>query len=233
MPCDRLALCDHLVVRTLGKKPYLEMWEQMKAFVDSTTDVESTTEMHSELWLLEHPPVFTLGQAAKKEYLLDTGEIPVIQVDRGGQVTYHGPGQLMGYVLLPVVAKKIGSRLLVSLIEQTIIETLSSFGMTASTEANRPGIYILHQKIASIGLRIRKGYSYHGFALNICMDLTPFERIHPCGEKDRVVTHMQHYLPEISFTEVLNRVIELFKKNFQYATLTITPIPWQEEIVTL
>ncbi|KEK29334.1 lipoate-protein ligase B [Shewanella xiamenensis] len=134
-----------------------------------------------ELWIVEHPPVFTQGQAGKSEHILNPGDIPVIQVDRGGQVTYHGPGQLVVYPLLDIKRSKIGVRQLVTHIEQSIIDMLAKYAINAYAKADAPGVYVDERKVASLGLRIRKGCSFHGLALNVDMDLAPFRRINPCG----------------------------------------------------
>jgi len=138
-------------------------------------------ESPDELWIVEHPPVFTQGQAGKSEHILNAGDIPVIQVDRGGQVTYHGPGQLVVYPLLDIKRSKVGVRQLVTHIEQSIVDMLAKYDINAYAKADAPGVYVDERKIASLGLRIRKGCSFHGLALNVDMDLAPFRRINPCG----------------------------------------------------
>jgi lipoyl(octanoyl) transferase len=143
-----------------------------------------------EFWLLEHPPVFTLGQAGRPEHLIDPGEIPVIQVDRGGQVTYHGPGQIIVYVLYDLRRGGVGVKRLVSLLEQAVIDLLAARGIAAAARPDAPGVYVDGAKIAALGLRIRHGCSYHGLALNVDMDLTPFRRINPCGFPDLAVTQL-------------------------------------------
>jgi lipoyl(octanoyl) transferase len=143
-----------------------------------------------ELWLVEHPPVFTQGQAGKPEHLLAPGDIPVIQVDRGGQVTYHGPGQIVAYPLLDLRRKNIGVRQLVRGIEKALIAVLKIYGVEAGTRMDAPGVYVNGEKIAALGLRIRRGCSFHGLAFNIYMDLEPFERINPCGFRDLPVTQL-------------------------------------------
>jgi lipoyl(octanoyl) transferase len=143
-----------------------------------------------QLWLLEHPPVFTLGQAGKTEHLLDPGDIPVIKTDRGGQVTYHGPGQLIAYLLLDLRRARIGVRTLVSHLEQTVISLLAEYGITAAARRDAPGVYIAERKIASLGLRVRRGCSFHGLSLNVDMDLAPFKRINPCGYPGLSVTQL-------------------------------------------
>lgn len=165
-----------LIVRSLGQQPYVETWEAMKSFTANRD--ENTVD---ELWCLEHPRVFTQGQAGKAEHILIPGDIPVIQVDRGGQVTYHGPGQLVIYLLIDLTRRKLGVRNLVSAIEQSIVRTLAQFGIEAAPRSDAPGVYVNGAKIASLGLRVRRGCSFHGLALNVNMDMEPFSRINPCG----------------------------------------------------
>lgn len=167
---------DNILVRHLGLQPYEPISRAMHEFTDSRDDATP-----DEIWLVEHLPVFTQGQAGKAEHLLMTGDIPVIQSDRGGQVTYHGPGQQVMYVLLNLKRRKLGVRELVTLLEQTVVNTLAEYGIDAHPRADAPGVYVGEMKICSLGLRIRKGCSFHGLALNINMDLTPFRRINPCG----------------------------------------------------
>ena len=174
---------DKILVRHLGLQPYEPVSQAMHDFTDSRDD---TTP--DEIWLVEHLPVFTQGQAGKAEHLLMTGDIPVIQSDRGGQVTYHGPGQQVMYVLLNLKRRKLGVRELVTLLEQTVVNTLAEYGIDAHPRADAPGVYVGEMKICSLGLRIRKGCSFHGLALNINMDLAPFQRINPCGYAGMAVT---------------------------------------------
>lgn len=165
-----------LIVRSLGEQPYLETWEAMKTF---TADRDDTVA--DELWCLEHPRVYTQGQAGKAEHILAPGDIPVIQVDRGGQVTYHGPGQLVIYLLINLPRARLGVRTLVDQIEQAIVRVLADSGITAAPRPDAPGVYVGDAKIASLGLRVRRGCSFHGLALNVDMDMEPFRRINPCG----------------------------------------------------
>ena len=165
-----------LIIRNLGRCDYQATFDAMHQFTNDRTDVSA-----DEIWLVEHHPVFTQGQAGKIEHLLNTGDIPVVQSDRGGQVTYHGPGQQVAYILINLRRKKLSVRDLVSHIENTIINTLSQFGITSNARPDAPGVYVDNRKICSLGLRIRRGCSFHGLALNINMDLTPFQRINPCG----------------------------------------------------
>ncbi|HOP15401.1 MAG: lipoyl(octanoyl) transferase LipB [Gammaproteobacteria bacterium] len=172
-----------LIVRHLGRRDYLPTWEAMRAFTDART---ATTP--SELWIVEHPAVFTQGQAGKAEHLLAPGDIPVVQTDRGGQVTYHGPGQLVVYLLVSLRDVGVGIRGLVSIIEQAIIDLLGARGIEAQARPDAPGVYVDGRKIASLGLRVRRGFTYHGLALNVSNDLEPFRRINPCGHAGLEVT---------------------------------------------
>ena len=165
-----------LIVRQLGRQRYMPIWQKMQDFTD--TRDENTPD---EIWLVEHESVFTQGQAGKDEHLLAPGDIEVIKVDRGGQVTYHGPGQQMMYVLFNLRRLKIGVRELVTWLEECIIESLAEFAIDAYAKADAPGVYVNDSKIASLGLRVRRGCSFHGLALNVNMDLSPFLRINPCG----------------------------------------------------
>ena len=180
---------DKILVRHLGLQPYEPVSQAMHDFTDSRDD---TTP--DEIWLVEHLPVFTQGQAGKAEHLLMTGDIPVIQSDRGGQVTYHGPGQQVMYVLLNLKRRKLGVRELVTLLEQTVVNTLAEYGIDAHPRADAPGVYVGEMKICSLGLRIRKGCSFHGLALNINMDLTPFQCINPCGYAGMEMTQMRQWV---------------------------------------
>lgn len=180
---------DKILVRHLGLQPYEPVSQAMHDFTDMRDD---TTP--DEIWLVEHLPVFTQGQAGKAEHLLMTGDIPVIQSDRGGQVTYHGPGQQVMYVLLNLKRRKLGVRELVTLLERTVVNTLAEYGIDAHPRADAPGVYVGEMKICSLGLRIRKGCSFHGLALNINMDLTPFQRINPCGYAGMEMTQMRQWV---------------------------------------
>ncbi|MCQ8877786.1 lipoyl(octanoyl) transferase LipB [Pseudoalteromonas shioyasakiensis] len=165
-----------LIVRQLGRQRYKPIWQKMQDFTDTRDDTVA-----DEIWLVEHDPVFTQGQAGKEEHLLAPGDIEVIKVDRGGQVTYHGPGQQMMYVLFNLRRLKIGVRELVTWLEECIIDTLKEYDIDAYAKADAPGVYVNDSKIASLGLRVRRGCSFHGLALNVNMDLSPFLRINPCG----------------------------------------------------
>ena len=167
---------DAPVLRWLGRVEYEPTWRAMQRLVDARG-----AETRDEIWFLEHPPVFTLGMNSRPEHLLGTGDIPVVQIDRGGQVTYHGPGQLVVYPLLDLGRAKLGVRTLVEGIERAIVATVAEWGIEAYGRRDAPGVYVGLRKLASVGLRIRRGCSYHGLALNVAMDLEPFRRINPCG----------------------------------------------------
>jgi len=163
-------------IHNLGLRPYQEIWDAMRACT-AARDADSA----DQIWLVQHPPVYTQGQAGKPEHLLAPGDIPVIQIDRGGQITYHGPGQTVMYLLLDLRRAGIGIRALVSLIEESVIGYLQELGIRAQSRIDAPGVYVDGKKIASLGLRVRGGCTYHGAALNVDMDLEPFSRINPCG----------------------------------------------------
>ena len=173
-------------VRHLGLTEYLPAFQAMQRFTESRT-----AETPDEIWLLEHPPVFTQGMNGKAEHLLAPGEIPVVQVDRGGQATYHGPGQLVVYLLLDLRRRKLGVRHVVTAMEQAVIDLLGDDGIAAVARQDAPGVYVEGSKVASLGLRVRRGCSYHGLSLNVDMDLEPFSRINPCGYRGLAVTQLR------------------------------------------
>jgi lipoyl(octanoyl) transferase len=173
-------------IRHLGLAPYEPIWRAMQHF----TAIRNA-DTPDEIWMVEHPPVFTLGMNASREHLLAPGDIPVVQIDRGGQVTYHGPGQLMVYPLIDLRRHPLGVRQLVVALENAVIGFVAGFGITAKGSREAPGVYVGGAKLASIGLRIRRSASYHGMALNVCMDLQPFERINVCGYRGLKVTRLE------------------------------------------
>ncbi len=173
------------ILRRLGRVDYAPTWQAMQAF----TDVRDATTA-DELWFLEHAPVFTQGLNGKPEHLLATGDIPVVGIDRGGQVTYHGPGQLVMYALIDLKRRRIGVRELVVALENAVVTLAASHGIKASGRREAPGVYVGARKLASIGLRVRRGCSYHGLALNVDMDLEPFGRINPCGMAGLAMTQL-------------------------------------------
>ncbi|MEW8221002.1 MAG: lipoyl(octanoyl) transferase LipB [Candidatus Thiodiazotropha taylori] len=177
-----------LEVTELGLQPYGDSWRAMQAFTDKRTP--STPD---QLWLLQHPAVFTLGQAGKPEHILKPGEIPIVNSDRGGQVTYHGPGQLIAYTMIDLRRARLGVRGLVTQLESAVIGLLANYAIQANASKDAPGVYIDGAKVASLGLRVRKGCSYHGLSLNIDMDLEPFSRINPCGYPGLAVTQLTEH----------------------------------------
>lgn len=197
-------------VQDLGLIDYLSTWERMKAFTVQRSDI---TE--DELWLLEHHPVYTQGQAGKPEHVLNPGVIPVIQSDRGGQVTYHGPGQLVAYVLMDIDRRKLGVKTLVCQLERLLIDVLSEYNISAETICGAPGVYVQGKKIASIGLRVKNGRTYHGIALNVDMDLEPFTRINPCGFAKMQMTQISDFLPTITIDDVKIHFKKRFLNQFQ------------------
>ncbi|WP_314378157.1 lipoyl(octanoyl) transferase LipB [Neisseria elongata] len=186
----------------LGRCDYAPVFEEMKRFND-----RRTADTEDELWVVEHNSVFTQGLAGKPEHLLIRDDIPVIQIDRGGQITYHGPGQLVVYTMIDFKRRKTSVRNIVSALENSIIDTLSDYGITANADPQRPGVYVQGKKIASLGLRIKNGSVYHGLALNIDMDLSPFTHINPCGYAGLEITQIaEHVRPAPSFSEVAEKL---------------------------
>ena len=177
-----------LIIKHLGLQDYEQTFTAMRDFTDQRHAATS-----DELWIVEHPPVYTLGLNGKKEHLLDTGDIPVVATDRGGQITYHGPGQLVIYVLLDLKRLNIGIRKVVTALEQAMIETLSQYGIKAHAKPEAPGVYVDRKKIGSVGLRVRKGSCYHGLSLNNRLDLQPFSGINPCGYPGLEVTQLADF----------------------------------------
>jgi lipoyl(octanoyl) transferase len=192
-----------LRLRRLGRVDYEPTWRAMQTFSASRTP-----DTDDELWLLEHPPVFTLGQAGKREHVLTDLGIPVLPIDRGGQVTYHGPGQVVVYVLLDLRRRGYGVKELVSRLEQAVIDLLGEFGVVADRRSGAPGVYIGAAKIAALGLRIRGGCSYHGLALNVDMDLSPFAAINPCGYAGMAVTQTRDWGVADSPEEIGEALVE-------------------------
>lgn len=196
-------------VSKLGLQPYLPVWQDMQRFTDQRNDA---TE--DELWLLQHPPVYTLGKSGKSEHVLDSGDIPVVQSDRGGQVTYHGPGQIIVYTLLDLKRMHIGIRELVTRIENSVIALLDDYAVNACARQDAPGVYVEGKKIAALGLRVRKGCCFHGVALNVDMDLEPFERIDPCGYQDLEVTQLSALVAALDFSQVEEQLLAHLKCQF-------------------
>ena len=206
-----------LGIRELGVLDYERTWLAMQRFTDERKLVPDTQD---EVWLVQHPPVFTQGQAGKAEHLLLPGDIPVVKSDRGGQVTYHGPGQLVAYLMLDVRRLGYGVRELVTRMEQCLIDLLASYGVSAAAKADAPNVYVDGAKIASLGLRIRNGCSFHGLALNVDMDLEPFRRINPCGYAGLAMTQLRDHAGPIEFAEVGARLRSQLVKHLDYAEQT-------------
>ena len=196
----------------LGRQPYEPVWRAMQAF----TDARDTTTP-DQIWLLDHDPVFTLGQAGKPEHVLAPGDIPVIPVDRGGQVTYHGPGQLVAYPLLDLRRLGLGVRELVNRLEQVGIDLLAEFGIPAERRSGAPGLYVAGRKILAIGIRVRRGCTFHGIALNADMDLEPFSRINPCGYRGLEVTRIADFAPCPPLPALASRYLCCFAATFGFA----------------
>src|SRR5688500_266023 len=179
------SIAESLIVRELGRRDYESVWKEMQDFTGKRD--ESTVD---ELWFVEHPPVYTQGVSGKAEHVLDAHDIPVVQSNRGGQVTYHGPGQVVAYVLFDLKRRKMGMRDLVNQLENAVITLLKGYGISAVARRDAPGVYVNDTKVAALGLRVSRGCSYHGLALNVDMDLTPFDWINPCGYKELKVTQL-------------------------------------------
>lgn len=205
----------NLIIRKLGLMPYNISWERMKDFTNQRTP--STPD---EFWFIEHPPVFTQGQAGKPEHLLNPGSIPVIQSDRGGQITYHGPGQLVVYVLTDLKRKNLGIKSFTNCLEQAIIALLTRYHISSQTKPKSPGVYVNDCKIASLGLRVRRGYSYHGISLNVSMDLEPFNRINPCGYPELKMTQMRDFHKTVSMTEIASQLTTQLMHQLGYTAIT-------------
>ncbi len=204
---------DSVIIRTLGLQDYLATWLAMQQFTHKR-DLDTT----DEIWILEHPPVFTQGQNGKPEHILSPGTIPVIQTDRGGQVTYHGPGQLIAYTLIDLKRKKWNTRQIVTLLEQSVVQLLASYHIQANAKCEAPGVYVEDKKIGSIGLRIRRGCAFHGLALNVSMNLDPFLCINPCGFAELKMTQMNETNKTIKLSAVGTKLVEHLITNLGYTT---------------
>jgi lipoyl(octanoyl) transferase len=194
------------VIKQLGKQDYPQVWQDMQDFTQSRD--EKTPD---ELWVVEHPPVFTLGRNGKEEHILQKTDIPIIKVDRGGQVTYHGPGQLVIYFLLDLHRRKLGIRQLVTLIENCLVDLLAHYNVEAYSDKKAPGVYVNKQKIAALGLRVSKGRTTHGLSLNIDMDLSPFQSINPCGYENLEVTQCKNLGIEDNLSVIADRLVNLIE----------------------
>lgn len=209
---DGLAKGRHLYVKMLhGLQPYEKVWRAMQEFTDQRNE-----QTEDEIWVLQHEPVFTQGQAGKEEHILSPGDIPVVPVDRGGQVTYHGPGQLVIYLMIDIKRLGIGARDLVSLIEKAIVKMLALYEIEAAPKTDAPGVYVGDDKIASLGLRIRQGCSFHGLSLNVDMDLEPFGRINPCGYKDLKMIQLCDLYDDVAVERAAGCLVNEIQKAFAY-----------------
>jgi lipoyl(octanoyl) transferase len=197
-----------IAIRYLGRQDYVPLWHAMQRFTDART--ETTTD---EIWFTEHPPVFTMGLNASDEHLLAPGDIPVVQIDRGGQVTFHGPGQLMIYPLLDLRRSAMGVRTLVTALEQSVVDLAADFGIQAASRADAPGVYVAGDKLASVGLRIRRGCSFHGMALNVAIDLEPFSRINPCGYAELEMTDLHRLGIDLQLEESAEKLLPHFLRH--------------------
>ena len=201
-------------LKYLGLSAYEPVWRAMQDFTNNRDK-----QTPDELWMVEHPPVFTQGQAGKPEHILNPGDIPIIQVDRGGQVTYHGPGQIVIYPLIDLKRHKIGIKALVNGIEEALIQTMKEYGVPARRKEKAPGVYVDEKKIASLGLRVRKGCTFHGLAFNICMDLEPFSRINPCGYTGLEVIQLSELNQLVDLKKVQELLIKKLCKELNFTAL--------------
>jgi len=200
-----------IAIRDLGRREYVPLWHAMQRFTDKRSETTS-----DEIWFTEHPPVFTMGLNASDDHLLAPGDIPVVQIDRGGQVTFHGPGQLMMYPLLDLGRAAMGVRTLVTALEQSVVDLAAEFDIAAESRADAPGVYVAGDKLASVGLRIRRGCSFHGMALNVDIDLEPFSRINPCGYAELEMTDLKRLGADIGFHDVWPRLLPHFLRHLGF-----------------
>lgn len=207
-------------IRQLGRQDYLPVWQAMQTFT-----AERNADTPSEIWVVEHNPVFTQGQAGKPEHVLNPGDIPIVQSDRGGQVTYHGPGQLVIYLLLSLREIGLGVRALVSAMENAVIHVLSDHGISAVARSDAPGVYVGDAKIAALGLRVKRGCSYHGLSFNVDMDLSPFQRINPCGYAGMSVTSTRELGIADTQAQLADQVISTFCTTTGYSAINEDSLP--------
>lgn len=198
-----------LTFRDLGKRPLEAVWDEMQRFTDARA-----ADTADEIWFVEHPPIFTLGLNAKEGHVIDAGDIPVLRIDRGGQVTYHGPGQLVAYTLIDIKRRKMSVRSLVESLESVVIDTVAGYGIEAYGRRDAPGVYVGDAKLAAVGLRVRRYCAYHGIALNVSMDLEPFGRINPCGFEGLEVTQLSELCGVESMSRVQADLQAQFERSF-------------------
>ena len=201
-----------LIIRNKGFCDYQQSYEAMSRFTDSR---DSTTT--DEIWFLQHSPVYTLGLNGHRKHILNPGEIPVIETDRGGQVTYHGPGQLMVYLLVDIKRKSISVKDYVHRLEQSVIDMLEGYDVVGHRREGAPGVYVDNKKISALGIRVRRGCSYHGLSINVDMDLTPYNGIHPCGYTDLEVTQMRELGIEKNLVQITNTLIPCLLRQMRYS----------------
>lgn len=204
-------LQEAVTVKYLGSQEYGPIWQQLKLFTHNRS-----AHTQDEIWVLEHKPVFTQGQAGKPEHILNPGLIPVVQSDRGGQVTYHGPGQLIVYLLTDLTRKNINIRQFIDSIEQAVIELLATYNISACTKPNAPGVYVNDAKICSLGIRVRHGRTYHGLSLNVAMDLSPFAQINPCGYAGMQMTQMRDFVPTVTVEAATQKLLPIIQTKLGY-----------------
>ena len=204
---------DDLIVREFGICDYSEIWQEMKDFTR-----DRTPPTQDELWVLQHNPVFTLGSNGKVENILDAGNIPVVNIDRGGQVTYHGPGQLVIYLLLNLHRRKLGVRKLVSIIEASIVKLLENYQINAHSDPKAPGVYVGEKKVAALGLRVSRGCTTHGLSLNVDMDLQPFTRINPCGFENLEVIQCKDLGIKSTLNQLANELVGILQQQLSQKT---------------
>jgi len=203
-----------LIIKQLGIQDYQKSWDKMLDFTN-----RRKPDTPDELWLLEHKPVFTQGRAGKKEHIIQKTDIPIVQSDRGGQITYHGPGQLVIYFLLDLKRLGLGIKSLVNLLEQSVIELLAGLNIKAETKTGAPGVYVKNSKIAALGLRVRNSCTLHGLSLNVDMDLKPFSYINPCGYKDLAVTQIKDIIGNVDFSSIRQDLVAIIGRNLGYKKL--------------
>ena len=207
----------NLIVRNLGLTEYVSVWRAMRSFTNSRN--EQTLD---EIWVNQHTPVFTQGQSGRRENILEPRDIPVVYADRGGQVTYHGPGQLVVYLLFDLRRMDLNARSLVDGIEESIVSVLAGYSIGATTKRDAPGVYVQATKIASVGLRIRRGCSYHGLSLNVAMDLEPFDRINPCGHANLKMSQVEDFGGPNDLSLVTDDLVRVLSHQFQFTSLVNT-----------
>ncbi len=203
-----------IILKFAKPQPYESIWQAMRKHIDTKPETD-------EIWFLEHEPVYTQGQAGLDEHVLQLNQIPIVHSDRGGQITYHGPGQLIVYTLINLRTAGIGIRSMVTLLENCVIELLMTHGVTANSKIDAPGVYVNDAKIASLGLRVRHGYCYHGLAINIDMDLRPFTAINPCGYKGLQVTQISALAPDITKEKAINFITKYFQNKLKYRKMIL------------